>query len=276
MELGKYVVPNFRLASLLDGLKKIDNTFKGEEGTKQEIAQILNQPADSGTLGQKISDLKAYGVLQGGRKEKYAVTDLGKRAISTDEMESQKAIRQAIGNIELWTILRRKHGTSIGKEYFPVILTRETGAEQAVAQKKAAFVRNAYIKDMRLIESVGEPTKGPSDSDENAVIRASGEEVAGRTKTMIVQPSGEQIAPNTVELGRDYGKASLDIRDQRGYDNAQTMLDMIRNQLGLKKSGTQLLLEEIAAKLGVGVPTTSGPTNDQKADEKEKENSKRA
>ncbi|MGA9080749.1 MAG: hypothetical protein WB581_11055 [Halobacteriota archaeon] len=267
MELGKYVVPNFRLASLLEGLKKIDNTWQGEEGTKQEIAQILKHPEDSGTLGQKISDLKAYGVLQGGRKDKYAVTDLGKMAISTDKAKSQKAIQEAIGNIELWNRLRRKHGTSIGKEFFPVILQRETGVDQAVAEKRAVFVRNAYIKDMRLIESADEPKTTPE------IDEVAGEEAVGRKWDM----STQSVESNRVSLnmGQDYCIARFEIRSQHDFDVAQKTLETIRLGLDYERPlDIRLLLEAIASKLDVPIETLSNASpNGEDGEETIKKNS---
>ena len=41
MRIGKYIIPNSRLEVLLGALQKIDDTFMGEAGSKQDIADIL-------------------------------------------------------------------------------------------------------------------------------------------------------------------------------------------------------------------------------------------
>ncbi len=156
MRIGKMVIPNFRLEFLLPALEKIDSTFQGEEGSRQDIADILDHEPKSGTLSQKLGDFKTYGLLEG-RKDKLAVTELGKRAVSSDEAERNQAIEEAVKHIPLWSLFLKKYGISIGKEHFAVTLRRDTGAAQSVAEKNAKFVRNAYLKDVKLIEFVGEP-----------------------------------------------------------------------------------------------------------------------
>ncbi len=248
MRIGKYIIPNSRLEVLLGALQKIDDTFMGEAGSKQDIADILGHEPKSGTLAQKIGDFKTYGLLEG-RKDKLAVTELGKRAVSVDETERNEAICEAVKHVPLWSIFLKKYGTSIAAEHFAVTLRRDTQAAQSVADKNAKFVRNAYLKDVGLIESVSEPKMLP-EGDE--II---GAEALDRKSTMDTQSVGAKKA--SIDIGQGYGIARFEIRNQSDYDIAQNLLETIRLSLDLKKARTQLLLEAIASKLDVPPLTAS-------------------
>jgi hypothetical protein len=264
MRIGKYIVPNSRLDVLLIALKKIDDTFMGEEGSKQDIADILGHEPKSGTLAQKIGDFKTYGLLEG-RKDKLAVTGLGKRVVSARETERNEAIGEVVKHVPLWSMFYGKYGTSIPKENFAVALRRDTHAEQSVAEKNANFVRNAYLRDVKLMESVGEPGMGPESHEVVAT------DVADRKSTMETQSAGAKKA--SIDIGQGYGIARFEIRDQEDYDIAQNLLETIRLSLKLKKARTQLLLEAIASKLDIPPLTnTDRSINDHNDNEEPKEN----
>lgn len=230
MRIGKMVVPNFRLEFLLPALKKIDSTFKGEEGSRQDIADILDQEVKSGTLSQKIGDFKTYGLLEG-RKDKIAVTELGKRAVSSDEAERNQAVEEAVMHIPLWSLFLRKYGKSIGKEHFAVTLRRDTGAAQSVAEKNAKFVRNAYLKDVRLIQSVDEP-KTPPESDDMLETKA-----VDRTWHMESKSNDLKKASGYIWYP-EYGQSPIEIKDELSFAIAEKVLEAISLDLKRRQKET--------------------------------------
>lgn len=264
MKIGNMVIPNFRLAFLLSALKKIDDTFKGEEGSKRDIAEILGHATYSGTLAQKIGDLKTYGLLEG-RKDKLRVTDLGRQAVSADEKQQNEAIEQAVKHVPLWGTFYKKYGPSIGPEQFAVYLRRETHSEESIDEKNIKFARNAYLKDVKLIESVSEPRMEPEHKEPLARRHAD------RKSVMEEQAAGTRKV--SMELGEDYGMARIEVRNQSDFDIAQNVLETIRLSLNLRKSSMQLLLEAIASKLDIPpLTTTDRSSNDQTDNEEPKEN----
>jgi hypothetical protein len=253
MRIGKMVVPNFRLEFLLPALKKIDGTFKGEDGSKQDIADILEHEPKSGTLAQKIGDFKTYGLLEG-RKDKLAVTELGKRAVSADESERNQAIQEAVKHVPLWSIFLSKYGTSIGKEHFAVTLRRDTGAEQSVAEKNAKFVRNAYLKDVSLIKSVGEPKTAP-ESGETADVTA-----VDRTWKMEAQSTDVKTASGYIWYPA-YGRSPIEIKDDLSFAIAEKVLEAIKLDLKRRQKETARKDDELG-KVESGQESENGESRD--------------
>ena len=252
-KIGKMKVPVNSLAVLLAATKEIYKESSGKEITKARIAESIGHAPGGGAFNDKIKDLKEYGLIEG-RADRYIVTELGKKiTIPRDDSEETAALLQAVKNIDLWKRLLEEVGTSINAANFWHHLENITGADRSVAKNNAETVMKAYLKDVELIKSVGEPKMEP-ESDE-----ISDSEAADRKPTMDSQSVGSKKA--SIDIGQDYGIARFEIRNQKDYDTAQNLLETIRSSLDLKKAGTQLLLEAIASKLDVQ-PTTSGTSTD--------------
>ena len=165
---------------------------RGEQARYRRYFRTRTKEWNFGTKDRGFQDIR----ITEGRKDKLAVTELGKRAVSGDETERNEAIGDAVKHIKLWSIFYRKYGTSIPRENFAVTLRRETGAEPSVAEKNANFIRNAYLKDVALIESVGEP-KTEAENEEPL-----GQGLADRKPDMEEQAAGNKKSQhgNWVEI----------------------------------------------------------------------------
>ena len=134
----------------------------------------------------------------------------------------------AVRNVPLWGIFLKKYGTSIGKEHFAVNLRRDTGAEQSVAEKNAKFVRNAYLQDVGLIESVGEP-KMALQAEEVSDAKA-----ADRTWKMEAKPTSLKKAIGYIWYP-EYGQSPIEIKDDLSFAIAEKLLEAIRLDLKLRQ-----------------------------------------
>jgi len=228
MKIGNYSVPNYRLDFLIVETKEIYDNFKKERFSKRDIAEILKHDIKSGTLAQKIADLRSYRLIEG-RVDENSVSELGFKIVyGVDETERNAAIEQAVRNIKLWDKLLAKYGTSIKEENFEIVLRRDTEADPIDAKKKAKFIRNAYLEDVKLIKNVGEPKKPPQDLESGDIKtrdRIWNMEIEGKN---LDEPSGYIWYPK-------YGRAPTEIRDDLSYAIAEKVLEAIKVDLERKK-----------------------------------------
>jgi hypothetical protein len=228
MKIGSYSIPLYRLDTLLDATKEIYEQFGGDEVSTELIGPVLGHAPKGGAFLQKMADLRSYGLISGTR-DKIKVTELGKQVtLFTDDVEKNEALQEIIGNIPLWRIFLDKYGYDIDEKNFWVDLVRITGAERLDAQKEAKSVRRAYLKDVRYITPVDEPTKTPQ--DEEAVSR----EAADRTWSMEALPIGSK----TVQVNIKYperNESRLEINDWGDYEIFKQYLESILSKLNIKK-----------------------------------------
>lgn len=236
MKIGEYSIPLYRLNTLVDATKKLDDHFQGEEMDREGIAAILGHAPASGTLTQKMADLKSYGLIAG-KMDRFTVTTLGKQVTSGNRTKENEARLKLVQNIPLWSIILDKYGTSIKQEHFEVDLRRITGVEPSVAENKAPEVRKAYLEDVRYIKSVGEPTEAPR----NMGART---DSADRTSTMEAQVMSPEKA--IVDIKYPGYSGQIEIRDKISLEIVRKLLDAI--ELYLKAKQEQAVLENNESK----------------------------
>lgn len=236
MKIGKYTIPRYRLDTLLPATAKIYEQFESEEVSTHDIAPILRLSATSGGFYQKMADLRAYGLIEG-RKDKITVTELGKKATFGDADEKAEALGEVVRNIPLWSKFLSKYGNSIKAENFWVDLARITGLERPDSQKKAAFVRKAYLEDAQYIKSVGEPTTTLEDASSYGVG------VVGRIPNMQAQTTTASEKARGIAASFDH-KASIEITDEDSLEVAESILDLIRKKLVQEKGQAQAVKGE--------------------------------
>lgn len=226
MKLGSFDIPLYHLNKMLTATKVIYDDLGDDEFGKQDIAQLLgHKSATSGALGQKVLDMRAYGLLEGDR-DTFRVSKLGKNATWGTPEEKSRAIQMAVRNIPLWSLLLEKYGYNIRKENFWVKLRKITGVESRDAQNSAATVRNAYMADVSLIKTVGEPIETAQTQE------AVDTEPADRTSAMQAQ----YIQPKTPVIIVE----SQDLRYRRPAKD----IDAYLKQLEKLKSLAAILYEE--------------------------------
>lgn len=225
MKIGEYSIPMYRLNKLVDATKKLDDHFRGEEMDRQGIAAILGHAPASGTLTQKIADLKSYGLIAG-KMDRFTVTTLGKQVTSGNRTKENEARLKLVQNIPMWSIILDKYGTSIKQEHFEIDLRRITGVVASVAENKASEVRKAYLEDVKYIKSVGEPTETPQ-------IEGVRTESTDRTSTMEAQLMNSEKA--IVDIKYPGYSGQIEIRDKISLEIVRKLLDAIELYLKAKQ-----------------------------------------
>jgi hypothetical protein len=187
MKIGSYQVPKNGLEKMLKATKKIYGDYGSKVISRDDIGAALGHKSlTSGAVGQKIADMRAYGLLEG-KEDKNRVSKLGKDATYGTSEEKNIAIEKAIHNIPLWAKFLEDFGPDAKEKDFWIKLRKITGAESPDAQTKAADIRNAYMADVRLIKNIGEPLERVQDQD----ILDRGN--ADRTSTMQAQHMESKI-----------------------------------------------------------------------------------
>lgn len=209
MKVGTYDIPDHRLEpTLIDATKKIYEKFRSDEADKESVAQLLGHKSASGAFAQKLSNMRAYGLIT---KRGIKVTELGKKITYGDTEEIRNnALKEAILNIPLWSEIYSKHGVDLPKEDFWVDLRTITGLEAPDAQKLEDDVRKAYIQDTR---NIVEETKTVGDED----MEKKGHEEVSEVPNAIVVKAGQyhQTLPY----------------NEKGVNLAQSFLEMLKNQM---------------------------------------------
>jgi len=227
MKVGNYTIPRFRLKSLMEDTKKIYETTSGKnEFHRTDIAYALNQTPASGTLAQKIADMKSYGLIQG-RGETLSVSKQWIDAVFALGEERNQAIDKIFRNVPLWGILYDKFGDNIKEENFYAILSKITGADYPESQKKAGEVRKSYIEDVKYVLSVKTPDIGARSkiSQEDKLARDRNEEM----ETTVQQKAGfvHINFPGCCD-------AKIDLHDAKSLDIVESLLEAIRAKIGIE------------------------------------------
>ncbi len=232
MKIGRYSYPLFRLNALLKDTKTLHEKFERKEFTREHIAQILGQKVTSGGLGQKIADLRSYGLLSGGHG-KYTVSETGIQAtFGGNETEKLNALDKAVRNIELWMAIYKKCGIEPLPDTFWLDLADITGIARPESQNKANDVRKAYIEDIKYLLPVIAPTvkpdseKGESETKPTAGARDRSEKVEATSATKFV---------HIKYPGYD---AIIDLEDVDAFDVVENVLKRIKAKLTSTEGGT--------------------------------------
>lgn len=162
MRIGNYSVPHYHIKDIVVDVKRLHEQYGRREFNKTDIAYTLGQSPTSGSLMQKIADMKSYGLLEG-RGDSFNVTQLGEHATFGDSNEKIKALKTIFINIPLWNNLYEKYKGSIREDGFANILANLSGSTVPECEKKAPSLRKQYLGDLNFIQSVegSEKAKDP-------------------------------------------------------------------------------------------------------------------
>ena len=196
MKVGNYSYPLYRITSLLKDTRILYEKFGRKDVTREHIAQVLGQTATSGGFGQKVADLRSYGLVAGSAT-KYSVSEIGAKATFGTESERIEAMDKAVRLIDLWMRIYEKCSAVPISTTFWLDLADITGIERPEAQNKAEAVLKAYLDDMKFFvpaiqqQQRAEPEKPqPSDDTDRPGAKATTEtpqNVAIPSKTNIPQ-----------------------------------------------------------------------------------------
>ncbi len=114
MRMGDYVVPSYRLKSVVRDLQKTFVLYNDKEISKSELANSMGYVENSGFFNQKISDMKNFGLLTGGLG-KFKLT---LNAMSLFKTGDVKLLKTAVLNIPFWKYLYEKYNTLPTKDQF--------------------------------------------------------------------------------------------------------------------------------------------------------------
>lgn len=179
MRVGNYTIPNMRLVPKLVGATKtIYETYSSEEiSDMNAVAQLLgHKSARSGTFLQKMTFLRAYGLIEG--RGAVRVSEVGKKITYGTDQEKAEAIKKAILNIPLWKELFARYSIDLPKDNFWAVLSKITGLEPPRAQIVADYVQKAYLDDTRYIKVEKKPEEEPKvmEAREEAMVPFSSKE----------------------------------------------------------------------------------------------------
>jgi hypothetical protein len=236
LTIGKYSIPNRRLAVLLDQTKSIHDSIGEGNGNSTDVMTILNFKVKSPSYYTNMQDLRAFGLVQGQDKN-IRITLLGLRAISANTTQKQAVLEEVFDNFELWKKLRERFGDSVEHDILSQTLAEITGAEPP-DEKTTESIRKAYLKDIEVLAK-----------------SATNQENQNRTPRFVevvpipVLERAKSNAPRNV-IGYitypEFSESAVQIKDELSYEIAVKLLEAMKKRLGIskKKEGVQSLLED--------------------------------
>jgi hypothetical protein len=236
LTIGKYSIPNRRLAILLDQTKNIHDNIGEGNGNSTDIMAILNFKVKSPSYYTNMQDLRAFGLVQGQDKT-IRITPLGLRAISENTAQKQTVLEEVFDNFELWKKLRERFGNSVEHDTFSQTLAEITGVEPP-DEKTTESIRKAYLKDIGVLAK-----SATNQQNQNRTARFV--EVAD----IPILETPQSNAPRNV-IGYitypEFSESPVQIKDELSYEIAVKLLEAMRKRLdiGKKKEGVQSLLED--------------------------------
>jgi hypothetical protein len=159
----RFEIPEFRLAELKNDLVSVADWCRGEPfdtpTANFDLATVLhyNGP-DNGQYHKKIAAFYKYRLFERVSFRRTAISDLGKRLLSTDTEEMEEAWRQTITNIHLWSEfyhtfqLNTPDWTKEKAEGFPEF-RKITSCTVSEAKKIALDVYDAYDDDTKVLRA---------------------------------------------------------------------------------------------------------------------------
>lgn len=156
MKIGTYAIPDvYRLPALIQDLKTMYNKFESRDVDFDTLASIMgHKSAKSGAFTQKITNMKAYHLIDG--RGKVQVTETGRKiALPNNIDELNEGLIEALTSIPLWREIYDKF-TKIDKQLptsdFWVEIRQICGITPDEAQNKAEIVKKTYLEDIKDIK----------------------------------------------------------------------------------------------------------------------------
>ncbi len=228
IEIGSYLIPNRRLAALLDQTKNIHDNIGEGHGNSTDIMTILNFKVKSPSYYTNMQDLRAFGLVQGQDKT-IRITPLGLRAISEGTTQKQLALEEVFDHFELWKKLRERFGDSVEKNTLSEALAEITGVEQP-DERTTESIRKAYLRDIEVLHLSG--TREKQDRAVNVL------DIADKPTRERVKPNAQRDVVGYITY-LEFSESPIQIKDELSYEIAQKLLKAMGERLGVEKKRIQ-------------------------------------
>jgi hypothetical protein len=226
MKIGDYFIPDSHLSTLLSQTKKIYEKIADEECTTEHIVPILGYAKRTNPFYRRITDLKAYGLIEH-YKNKVRVTELSKQAILSKNEDKYEALLEIIRNIPLWSKLLDNYGENIEREKFATFLALSTNIGTLDAENIAESVRRAFEDDIRYINVIKKSSVHPA---------LPGEEEHATERTITnSNVTGARDSSKKPIVHIQYPGVEIKIEDKASIEIAQKLLEAIILKMGLKE-----------------------------------------
>ena len=163
-KLGAFEYPDTSLDDAIEMAKKVAKQFKGQDIPKEALATCLGyENASSGTFGQRVADLRRYGVLEG-RGKGLRASEAAKALLYPDPGEYEKTVASMVLRIPLIKALYDHYqGETPTTEDLAIQLRIITGAEREDIARQVPRVRSLFTAANSIIgRKVAEPSGGIS------------------------------------------------------------------------------------------------------------------
>jgi len=159
LKIGNYTVPwnPFRLPKLIDDVKKIYDTYKGDSiknpNKNDALAQLLGYKSSrNGQYWNRMAAMRAYGLIEG--RGDVRVSDLAKQLTYGSGSQKSDAALKAFFNIPLWKELYNRYRLELPRQDFWAKLANIAGCEAPEAKSSEQFVNDAFSEDAKVLDTV--------------------------------------------------------------------------------------------------------------------------
>lgn len=235
MLLGTYEVPEFRIDTLQDDIKKVYDSILSDEIGSNDLAKMLGYAANtSGNFYRKTSSMQYFGLLEG--RGTFKVSELGKGLAHPESEEDKKRLlNQAVFHVKLWNEIYKKWKKDPPTDNFWVQIKNITGIESPQAQKISSQVRKWYLDDVANISE--EFLDDIASSEESGTKDLSFGK--GKSKPVSQQLFQHERDPNTLGVLSVNGIGNIDITDEDSITLAESALKNLRKKLSKSTVSTK-------------------------------------
>jgi len=159
MKIGNYTVPPnpFRLPKLIEDIKKVYDTYKGDPiknpNKNDTLAQLLGyKSSNNGQYWNELAAMRIYGLVEG--RGDVKVSDLAKQLTYGESSQKGEAALKAFFNISLWKELHGRYRFDLPKQDFWAKLQNIADCEAPDAKSNERFVYKAFSDDAKVLETV--------------------------------------------------------------------------------------------------------------------------
>lgn len=248
--IGRYYVPQFRLATLIPIAKQIFDKFPSEEADSDMLARLLGYASrESGTFYTRMKDLVSYGLLVQSSRGKFRVTELAKRlTYPRTKEEGDLAMKDAFMNVEFWKALYDSHKDKLPSDNFWVDVSQIARVDAPKAKEVEDMIRNAYLDDITKI-----PTSVLSE-EQRSFIQP---DASGSKNMEWSANTGGTTLTDSTTIEIPFGKYAIKIP----VDEAEK--DLAKAWARLKKHMDWYVQEETTNRLEQRTTADSNPPSDQ-------------
>lgn len=202
MQVGNYDVPENRLETAIQDIKKVYDAIGLESTTSSDLGGIWGyKKYTTGIFYRRLTSIVSYGLLSQVGKGKFQVTKLGESLAHPENTNNEKHSKhQAVLNVSLWKEIFNKHGRNISENSFWVQLKSITDLDPVKAKKLESQIRRWYLDDISFVQDSFEES-----SQQSQGIR-SGTNNTNQMSQQLIPPQFQTDSDNELI---QFGKVSL-------------------------------------------------------------------